>query len=146
MKVILLKDVPKVGQIHEIKEVADGFALNSLIPRGLALLATPEKLEAHKKKLAAQNHAARAEEERLGARLAELAKTGIEIVEKVDKSGHLYKKIDARALCGYLKKAHVACDERMVEKFPPLKEVGVHTVTILACGKRWAVPVQVKSA
>ena len=47
MKVIFLKDVAKVGQHGKMKDVADGYALNFLIPRGLAIQATPDKVAAH---------------------------------------------------------------------------------------------------
>lgn len=40
MKVILTKDVPHLGQAHALKDVADGYARNYLLPRGLAVLAT----------------------------------------------------------------------------------------------------------
>jgi len=42
MKVILLRDVAKVGHKYEIKDVNDGFARNALIGKGLALIYTPE--------------------------------------------------------------------------------------------------------
>ena len=45
MKIILIKDVKKIGRKYEIKEVADGYALNALIPYGLAVPATPNYLK-----------------------------------------------------------------------------------------------------
>jgi len=41
MKVVLLHNVPKIGKKYEIKNVSDGHALNFLIPKGLAQVATP---------------------------------------------------------------------------------------------------------
>ena len=45
MKVILLKDVAKIGRRFEIKEVPDGYALNKLIPKNMAQFATPENIK-----------------------------------------------------------------------------------------------------
>ena len=53
MRVILLKDVAKVGQKFDVKDVADGYAINFLIPRGLVEAATEanvRKVEGRKKK------------------------------------------------------------------------------------------------
>ncbi len=44
MKVIFLQDVPKVGKRHDVKEINDGYAMNFLLPRKLAVLATPGAL------------------------------------------------------------------------------------------------------
>jgi len=50
MKVILLKQVEKIGAKNEIKEVKDGYARNFLIPKKLAVIATKSNLEELKKK------------------------------------------------------------------------------------------------
>ncbi|HQC46340.1 MAG TPA: 50S ribosomal protein L9, partial [Candidatus Paceibacterota bacterium] len=44
MKVILLTDVPKIGNRYDVKELKDGFAQNALIAKGLAVLATKSEL------------------------------------------------------------------------------------------------------
>src|SRR3989338_5500407 len=44
MRVIFLQDVPRVGKRHDIKEVSDGYALNFLLPRRLAVLATSKAM------------------------------------------------------------------------------------------------------
>ena len=51
MKVILLKQIEKVGAKNEIKEVTDGYARNFLIPKKLAIIATKSNLEELKKKI-----------------------------------------------------------------------------------------------
>ena len=45
MKIILLKDIPKIGQKNDIKEVADGYALNFILPRGLGVKATEAEIK-----------------------------------------------------------------------------------------------------
>jgi large subunit ribosomal protein L9 len=56
MKVILLQDISRVGKRGEVKEVADGYAINVLIKKGQALLATPGELAKWKSKEDAKRH------------------------------------------------------------------------------------------
>ena len=56
MKVILLRDIARLGQRGEIKEVAEGYAINVLIKKGDALMATPAELAKWKQKEEAKIH------------------------------------------------------------------------------------------
>jgi len=91
MKVILLKDVPNVGQRFEVKVVADGFALNFLIPQKNAEVATPASL----KKVAVAKAAADAERkiqaDLLAKNLKDLNGKTITLSGKVNDKGHLFK-------------------------------------------------------
>ena len=50
MKVIFLQDVPRVGRKYEVKNINDGYAMNFLLPRRLAVVATPNELAALEKR------------------------------------------------------------------------------------------------
>ena len=87
MKIILNQDVSKVGKKYEVKNVADGHALNFLIPRGLAVAATVgalKKLEIAKTMVAVEK---KVQEDLLLKNLKSLDGARIEIVEKLSING-----------------------------------------------------------
>ncbi len=129
MKVLLLKDVGGVGRHGEIKDVADGFALNSLIPRGLAAQATPDKIKAHE--VATQKeHEARAKEHGvLVAKLQSLEGARIEIAARATQKGGLFRSLgvaDIQKAIRSQKGIDVPAETIILEK--PIKELGDHEV------------------
>lgn len=125
MKVILLRDVAKVGKIHEVKEVSDGYALNSLIPRGLALPATAGRIAAHEReqKQHEAKHAADTAAQR--ARIAELNGSEFDVVVKTDAKGHLYEKMTASRVAHAL-----SLPEHAVALPSPIKTIGAYPIDI----------------
>ncbi|HVS79960.1 MAG TPA: 50S ribosomal protein L9 [Candidatus Paceibacterota bacterium] len=136
MKVILLKDIRNVGKKYEIKEVAEGFAMNSLIPRNLATAATAgamKRLDGMK----AQDMAARS------ARDAETAKNlekieGVEITMsgKANEGGHLFAAIHKDDIIDELRKQSgldIEADHIVLDK--PVKEAGKHKIPVAVGGK-----------
>lgn len=96
MKVLLLKDVYKLGRAGEVKKVADGYGRNYLIPQGLAVLATPGALK-QAERIRAQAEIRRA---RLNEELKELAQAinGLTLVfnARAGEAGKLYGSITAQ--------------------------------------------------
>ncbi|MBP9669289.1 MAG: 50S ribosomal protein L9 [Candidatus Pacebacteria bacterium] len=130
MKVILLKDVPKVGQIHEIKEVSDGFALNSLIPRKLAVVATPQAIAAYEKLQKERKVQHEKHREQWQHILARLSATGLSVSLPADEGGHLYKKLDARTLARLFEQEGLAVEHAAIQLPAPISSCGQHSVSI----------------
>lgn len=145
MKVILLKDVAKVGKIHEVKEVSDGYALNSLIPRGLARLATSDVLAKHKKERALASEKHMHDEGAFRVSLQRLSEIGIAIHAKGDATGHLYQKIDARFLAEvFTKEAGHLCKPEDIHLEEPIKKYGVHVVRFERKGEKKGFGIEVR--
>lgn len=131
MKIILLKDVKKIGRKYEIKDVADGYALNSLIPNGIAVQATPSYIkvvEAKKKQDALLKEDFKKAFEYAVAKLPD---GKLHLAGKVNDKGHLFAGIHTDQIIEEFKKETgvILCDEHF-EMEKPLKEVGEHVVSL----------------
>ncbi len=137
MKVILLKDVPKVGQRYDIKDVSEGFALNMLIPRGLAEVASPKaiaKVEALKLNDLTQR---KIQDELLLKSLEKIKSIVLHIKEKKNEKGHLFAGITKERLAEEIKKQEkVEVLAESIKLSKPLKEAGEHKVLIEILGKK----------
>lgn len=133
MRVVLLKDVPGVGQKGEIKTVSDGHALNFLIPRKLAEMGTPAaiaKAERAKTQAVAER---RIQADLLAKNLATLDGTCIEMSGRANDKGHLFSGIHQGAIASALKKqTGIDVLPEFIVLAHPIKEVGEHTVSVRA--------------
>ncbi len=131
MKVIFLKDVAKVGQHGTMKEVSDGYALNFLIPRKLAMQATPDKVAAH---LAAQKREGEAKEQqnKMIANAVHGLKGGrVEISAKATEKGGLFKSITVADIVRAVhEQRKISIPLETITLAKPIKEVGEHVIPI----------------
>lgn len=132
MKVIFLRDVGGAGSTGEVKEVADGYALNFLIPRGLALQATKEALAAHEKRVAEHAAAKKEVEERLVAAIQSLSGARVEIKVRATERGGLFKSIVPADIKKALGRSDIP--EEAIKLSKPIKETGEHEVVLYAVG------------
>jgi large subunit ribosomal protein L9 len=130
MRVILLKDIPHIGEKNSIKNVADGYARNFLLPKKLAVLATPEaeqQLKEDKAKKTKQAEASLLETEKMAERLqAEV----IICRAKVNNENKLYAQITAAKLAALLKDKGYLISKNQINILEPIKEVGEFSILI----------------
>ena len=130
MQVILLERVAKLGQMGEIVDVKDGYARNFLLPQGKALWASKEnqaKFEGQKAQLEARNFETKTEAEKLAERLDGQQ---FVIIRSASDAGALYGSVSTRDAAEAATEAGFSIDRKQVALDAPIKELGVHTVTV----------------
>ena len=146
MKIILLKDVKNIGKKFDVKEVNDGYALNMLIPKGLAIHATPsaiKRVEADKSKMAGEM---KVQHELLVQNIKAIEATTLTVVGKANDKGHLFAGIHSDEIVRQLHtQARIELEPSFIELEHPLKTVGEHKVSIKAGGKSAELKVVVKA-
>jgi large subunit ribosomal protein L9 len=136
MKIILLKDVQKVGKKYDVKDVAEGFALNSLIPRGLAKVATKDAIAKVEQLKANDLTNKKIQEELLLKNLEVIKNLKIELKEKANEKGHLFAGITKdRIFTEVTKATKLGLNIDSIKMDKPIKEVGEHKIKIEAMGK-----------
>ncbi len=130
MKVILLKDVPRIGRKYEVKDVPDGHALNFLIPRKLGERATPDslrRLEVMKGKSAV----AHAETEKaFKDAVAKATEANATVSAEANAEGNLYKAVHADDIVEAFKEKGIVLEERSILIDTPIKTVGAHEIKL----------------
>jgi len=147
MKIILLKDIPKLGKKYEVKNSSDGHAVNMLIPRGFAIAATPENLrriEAIKAKVEGEK---KVYEALLTENLKTLEDTVLTITGKANEKGHLFAGLHQAEIAAELaKETRIQLDPSFIQLDHPIKEIGEHTIEIKGEGKSAKLKVVIKAA
>ena len=130
MKVILLKDVKKVGKADELKEVSDGYARNFLIPKGLAMAASPANLKAYEQEM--QKRAANeAELKKQAEKTAEELKgVTLEFQLSQGAGGHVFGTISSKQIAVALAQKGFPVEKRKIMMTDPVGSLGTTKVKI----------------
>lgn len=137
MKVIFLKDVQNVGRKYDIKNVADGYAINLLLPKKLAEVATPQAIKRVEDMKNNDLTQKRLQEELLQKNLEVINNMTITIKGKANEKGHLFAGITKEILVAEIHKtSRLSIDPELIQLAKPIKEVGTHKITIQAGSKR----------
>lgn len=130
MQVVLLERVEKLGQMGDVVTVKDGFARNFLLPRKKALRATKDNLvqfEAQRAQLEARNLEARAEAEKVQAKLEGLT---ITVLRQAGDTGQLYGSVTTRDIAEGVTAEGFSLNRNQVVLEHPIKSIGLHTIRV----------------
>ena len=131
MKIILQREVEKLGVPGDIVNVKDGYARNYLLPRGLAIPASRGAVK-HAERLR-EAHDSRVEKARAVAEglVAQLSKTRLRVVSKAGEDGKLFGSVTAQHLADELTKAvGQPIDRKRIHLEEPIRSLGTHEVEV----------------
>lgn len=130
MKILLIKDVFKLGRAGDVKKVADGYGRNFLIPQGMAILATPGAIKQ------ADRIRAKASERRdvlnneLGGLAAQIAEIKLTFPAKAGDTGKLYGSITTQQIADAIEKATTVAVKRQQIEVQPIRTLGEHSAQV----------------
>ncbi len=130
MKVILTSDVDKLGKSGELKEVAEGYARNFLMPRKLAVPATGGAYRAWQHDIASREEKRKREREDAEIAATRIASTTLTMGVKVGEGGKLYGSITSKDIADALERRGIVVDRHKIDLEEPLKMLGTYKVAI----------------
>ena len=130
MKLLLKEDVNGLGFCGDEVEVKDGYGRNFLIPKGKALLATPNNLKAF-------NHQKRVVQSKVKKVIAtvqaiadEIAKVTCTVKKKIGDTGKMFGSVTAQDIADLLKVQGVDIDRRKIQITEPIKKAGEYKIPV----------------
>jgi large subunit ribosomal protein L9 len=131
MQVIFLEDVPNVGEAGQIKEVADGYGRNYLIPHKLAAPARPQDIKNVEAQIKARARQAAKTEAEMKALASILDGKEITLKARAGAQDRLYGSItSADIAAGLDKNLSINLDKRKIELAEPIHQLGSYDVAV----------------
>jgi large subunit ribosomal protein L9 len=130
VKVILTADVEKIGKSGELRDVAEGFARNYLIPKKLAVPAAGGAYRGWQHDIASREEKRRREREEAEVAANRINSTTLTMGVKVGEGGKLYGSITAKEIADALGRRGIMVDRHKIELDEPLKALGTYKVAV----------------
>ncbi len=130
MKVILKQDVEKLGKTGDIVKVALGYGRNYLIPKRIAIEATPGNIKIAEIEKLAQARRDHREKESATILAKDIVKLTVTIQRKAGEGGSLYGSVTALDIADFLITHKINIDKRKIQLEEPIKTMGEYQVPI----------------
>ncbi|MCA9355998.1 50S ribosomal protein L9 [Candidatus Nomurabacteria bacterium] len=130
MKVIFIKDVPRMGQKNTIKDVPEGYARNFLIAKGLAVPASESAIKNLEKQIKAVKENKENMVKDMVKNLDILSGKTIQTKQKSNEKGVLFKALHQKEIVDILKENNIDLDLKYLKLEKPIKELGVYNLKV----------------
>ncbi|MCX6759844.1 MAG: 50S ribosomal protein L9 [Candidatus Nealsonbacteria bacterium] len=130
MKVILLKEVEKVGKMFEIKTVKNGYARNFLLPNGLAKPATREAIKWVEMQKEILEKKAEEELKKVQETVSKIDGLEVLISVKIGEENQLFEKITSQKIAEKIKELGYKVDKKQISLEKPIDSIGEYPVKI----------------
>ena len=130
MKVIIKQDFEQLGRSGEIVEVRSGYARNYLIPKGIAVVATPKNMkmfEEEQRLSEIRKHKDQKTAEKLAK---ELETVSLTVAVAVGEEDRIFGSVTAQNIADKLKEKGYNIDKKKIQMKEPIKALGIYTVGI----------------
>jgi large subunit ribosomal protein L9 len=130
MRVILLQDINKVGKKYEIKEVADGYARNFLIPKGLVKPATEDALKQLEIQKEIKEKKAEEELRKIQKIVSEVDGIEVLIPVKIGEKEQFFEKINSQKISEKLKEMGFEIKKSQIDLEQPIEKLGEFPIKV----------------
>jgi large subunit ribosomal protein L9 len=131
MKVILLQDVEGLGKAGELKDVANGYARNFLLPKKMAAGATPQLLANYQQRVATEQRKLEKQTEQNRQQADRMSHITLTFKARVGGQGRLYGSITSQDIAAGLRDSEgIAVDRRMIDLPDPIRALGTYQVPV----------------
>ncbi len=131
MKVILLQDVDGLGKVGDLKDVANGYARNFLLPKKLAAGATPQLLTNYQQRIAAEQRKIEKQNDQNRQQAERLGQVTLTFKARVGGQGRLYGSITSQDIAAGLRESEgIQIDRRMIDLPDPIRALGTYHVPV----------------
>ena len=145
MKVVLLRDVAKIGRRGEVAEVPDGYALNKLIPSQSAVMATPANIKRLSVAKERKEHNVEVIQDRLAEVVKNFSATPLIVKVKANEQGHLFQAVSASLISSEAKTLGINLQEEYLVFKSPIKTIGENEVIVRVAGNDHTLAINVVS-
>lgn len=130
MKIILEQDVPNLGKKGDLKDVAPGYARNHLIPRGLAVEATPQRMKEWERNSEAREAQNRQQEDLARQQAEKLGQHELIFKMPAGEGGRLFGSVTPADIAGKLAESGFEVDKKKIELSEQIKSLGRFKVDV----------------